>query len=67
MNLDDAVRAAMQEHSDRPVVGWVLVAATMSEEDSGEHELTVIPADGQLAFATAGLLTLGMTNLGARP
>ncbi len=58
--LDDAVRQVAEELSPgQPVIGWVLAYATLpAGQDDGTTELTVIPAEGQPSFASAGLLTL---------
>jgi hypothetical protein len=62
--LDDAIRERVaKENPDRPLVGWVVIAATMLPDDDEATDLTVVPADGQMAHSTAGLLTLAMENV----
>lgn len=66
-SLDDAIRAAAEELSPgQPVIGWAVVYATLlPEQEDGTHDLTVIPADGQPSYGTAGLLLLAGQQVGA--
>jgi hypothetical protein len=63
--LDDAIRARMEElHPGRPVMAWAVVAATLLSGEETEHGMTVLGAPGQPAYGTAGLLHLGLLQIG---
>lgn len=58
--LDDAVRALVeQEYPGGVAIGWVLVAATHAEDDEG-NPMLVVGAPGQPAHSTIGLLHSGL-------
>lgn len=62
--LDEAVRARMaKECPDQPVMAWVLIAATLPAGEETDHDLTVLAAPGQPAYASAGLIALSTRNV----
>lgn len=61
--LDEAIRQHMEQEqldldmpTDRPVIGWLVVAAVMDPDEPERPDLWVIDPDGTPSFVTAGLL-----------
>lgn len=61
--LDEAIRQHMVQAqrdldlpTDRPVIGWLLVAAVMDPTDQERPDLWIVDPDGTPSFVTSGLL-----------